>query len=559
MKFSKIQMTSFDWRVWLRRCGVTRRAACALGFALLANANAAVGAELWSVQTLPTRTTAGGQEVTVAMALPSAFDTKESAATVRHVLIYPQPGTASLKVANGTTPLALSGIWTRAATQFNAQGVAVAYIDAPSDTDKRGIVARTRAEVRADLSTAAKKLQQTFPGAQLHLAGFGAVAPLLDVAEDIGLVGKVVLSSTALRDSRTSDWSGLRKPVLMLQAPSAQCDPAPYLEAETIAIRSQFTLVKVGYERQENKADCGRNTQHVFVGQETAVVQAVVDWLDGKGAPEVIGYPNPTVAWREQLLTYSVPSTFGTNKLEATLFLPEIKVWGTGPYPVVIWSHGDIELDHSAMRYKTRIREMAVAREFLQLGVAVLMPARRGVGLSEGNYPKNFLAQDGDPTYKARVHTQDVMPALTWLRNRSELDPARILLAGQSAGGYSTMYMASQNPEGVVGAIDFSGGRTDMTSRSTAGYLNQMMVSGFSEFGATTRVPTLWIFAENDSRYTVQTIRASHESFTKAGGKARLLLVAPIEGDGHHVYSKPELWRAALREYLEEIGIVLKK
>jgi len=131
-------------------------------------------------------------------------------------------------------------------------------------------------------------------------------------------------------------------------------------------------------------------------------------------------------------------------------------------------------------------------------------------------------------------------------------------MAGQSAGGYSTMYIASQNPAGLIGAIDFSGGRNDIKIGSGPGYLNQMMVNGFAEFGKTTRIPALWVFAENDSRYTANTIRASHEAFQAAGGKARLSLNASLEGDGHFIYHKPELWRAALNEYLGEIGAVTR-
>ena len=118
------------------------------------------------------------------------------------------------------------------------------------------------------------------------------------------------------------------------------------------------------------------------------------------------------------------------------------------------------------------------------------------------------------------------------------------------------MYLASQPIDGLIGAIDYAGGRTNMTAISSASELNKMMVSGFAEFGKTTRVPTLWVFAENDSRYTANTIRASHEAFQAAGGKARLLLSPPIEGDGHHIYHKPAFWRAAAKAYLQEIGAV---
>ena len=526
----------------------------AIGFLLCAST--AMGADLWTVQTVPTRNAANGQPVTVAIAVPKEAGTAANAPVVRHVLLYPQSGRAQLKAASGSTALALNGIWTRLMPQLQAFGVVVVYLDAPSDADHRGISNRLSAELRKDISAAAKEVQKMFPTAQLHLAGLSVVAPLLDAVNDLDGIGRVVLAASTLRDSRTSDWSGLRKPVLMLQAPSATCDTAAYPEVALLAQRSHFTLVQVGYERQETKADCSRTSQHEMYGQEAAVAQTVADWLDGKAVPAVIGYPAPQVAWREEVISYQAPSTFGTNKLEATLLLPDVQKHGAGPYPVMVWNHGDIEVDATPMRYKSRVREILVAREFLQMGVAVLTPARRGVGLSEGVYPKFSTVQDSDATYKARVHAQDIMPALAWLKTRAELDTTRIVISGQSAGGYSAMYIASQNVAGIVGAVDFSGGRTDKAGTGTAGFLNPMMVNGFAEFGATTRIPTLWVFAENDSRYTVNTILACHEAFQKAGGKARLLLTPPIEGDGHHVYHKPDLWRAALFEYLTEIGVV---
>jgi dienelactone hydrolase len=515
-------------------------------------------AQGWTVQTLQTRVLADGQPAKIAIAFPQATPATANTPPIRHVLVYPQPlGVPQLAVTSGNIDLTVGGTWMRALPHLQQQGVSLVYVDVPSDAQGRGLISRPPREVRQDLAAVAKQTQQLFPGVQMHLAGFAVVAPLLDIAGDLEGFNKIVVAASALGLARTSDWSGLRKPVMMLHAPSAQCDPAPFPEAKELAMRSRFTLVQVGYERQDSRVGCGAASQHVMEGQEAALAKTVADWLDGKETPPVIGYASPQVAWREEVITYTAPGTFGSNQLEATLLLPEARRFGNGPYPVMVFNHGDIELDHSAHRYKSRIREMVVAREFLRLGVSVLMPARRGVGMSQGSYPKGFSAGDADATYKARVHAEDILPALAWLKTRPELDASKVIMAGQSAGGYSTMYIASQNPAGVVGAIDFSGGRTDMTRAGGAGHLNQMMVNGFTEFGKVTRIPTFWVFAENDSRYTANTIRASHEAFQAAGGKARLLLSPPIEGDGHHVYNKPAVWRGALKEYLAEIGVAI--
>lgn len=511
-------------------------------------------AQDWTVQTLSTRVSPTGQSVTLAIALYG--DAVGGNQPVRHVLVYPQPGgVPQLKVANGPAALTLGGPWVRGAVQLQAQGVALVYVDPPSDAERRNLNARPRREVRQDLAAALKQAQQSFPGAQVHLAGFSLVAPLLDIADDLEGFGKIVVASSVLKNNRTSDWSALRKPVLMLHAPGAQCDSAPFPEAQILAQRSRFTFVQVGYEQQDGKDDCGRGSQHVLQGQEAIVAKAVAGWLEGQEPAPVIGYASPPIAWREEVITYQVPGTFGTNRLEATLLLPEVRRFGGGPYPVTVFSHGDIVFN----RDKERFRDMVVAREFLQMGVAVLMPARRGVGMSEGTYPKNFSHEDGDATYKARVQSEDVLPALVWLKTRPELDASRLILSGQSAGGYLSMYLASQSPTGLIGTIDFSGGRNDIRKiGSGPGHLNRMMVDGFAEFGKTTRVPTLWVFAENDSRYTANTIRASYEAFQAAGGKGRLLLQPPIEGDGHHIYHKPALWRTALKEYLSEIGVAAR-
>jgi len=516
-------------------------------------------AQDWTVQTLSHRTSTNGQRATLAIAIykaPSAAD-PGSAQPVRHVLVYPRlAGNPIVKIESGAMALPLGGPWMRGVLHLQTQGIAVIYVDTPSDAAGRGITERPLREVKQDLAAAAREARQRFPGAQVHLAGAISVAPLLDMAGDMEGIDKIVLAASDLIDSRTSDWSSLRKPVLMLHVPTAQCDATPFLEAQAIARRSRFTFVQVGYRRQEEKDDCGRNGQFLMAGQEALVAKTVADWLDGKEVATTIGQANPPIAWREEIVSYQAPSAFGSNRLEATLLLPEARRFGAGPYPVMLWNHGDVGLDHPAVRYKSRIRDLGLAREFLSLGTAVLMPARRGVGMSEGTYPRGFRTADADPVYLARVHAEDIVPALAWMKTRPELDASRVIVAGQSAGGFTAMYLASQNLKGLIGAIDFAGGRTNMSEIQSPNYLNRMMVDGFAELGKATRIPTLWVFAENDSRYTAETIRASYEAFQAAGSKGRLLLSPPIEGDGHFIYQKPKFWRLGLKEYLKEIGVM---
>ncbi len=468
----------------------------------------------------------------------------EKAMAARHVvLVVP----FSSQAVTAVSP------WVAAADALNARGVALAIADAPPDISQRPVSSRSASEIGATIRAALPGIQKSHPDTPIHLAGFGSGAGLLlDAVAGMKEIDRVLIASGDFRANRSTDWAGYKHPVMLLHAPSAQCYPSPYLEAAWVAQKNQFALVQMGYQQTDPRPGCGRGSQHVFTRLETEFATAVAQWLDGAAAPAQVGYASPQVAWREQLLHYNVPATIGTNRLEMTLMLPT----GTGPFPVAVFNHGDIEIDSAYMRYRYRFVDRIVAREFLQLGWAVAFPTRRGVGLSEGNYPlKNFQQNDGDATYKARVHAQDILPAMEFLKTQSDLDASRMLVMGQSAGGYSTMYVASLNLLGVVGAVNFSGGRTDKkTDAGEAGFLNKTMVNGFAEFGKTTRLPMLWVFAENDSRYTANTIRACYQAFTEAGGKATLSLSPPIEGDGHYVHQKPELWRKALRDYLSGIN-----
>ena len=503
----------------------------------------------WTVESLAVRTLGDGEEARMAIALRVP-----AGRSIKHVVLYPSPNRGpALKVNKGNSALGLIGPWVRASAQLNERGIAVAFADTPSDAQGRSIAARSPANIRQDLQAAVDYLRQRFAGVPVHLGVYGAAAaPALDAAHRMDGVTRIAIASGAFLDSRARDWSGLGIPVMLIHAPGALCESAPFLEAGVVARQNRFALVMAGYEKPETKADCGRGSQHVLAGLETEFADMVARWLDGKEPPRGIGYPDPQVAWREQAVMFPAPGILGPNLLEMTLMLPE----GVGPFPVMVFNHGDVSLDDQAIRYKRRVRSTTVAWEFLRHGIAVAVPARRGIALSEGIYPGGFGRYDADPTYKARFHAQDILAALDYLRSRPEIDAQRIILAGQSAGGYSIMYIASTNPPGVIGVVDFSGGRTDATSQEGPAYLHRTMINGFEELGRTTRMPTLWVFAENDSKYTPSTIRAAHEAYVKAGGKARLLLHPPIQGDGHFIYNRPETWRGPLQDYLREIGVL---
>ena len=93
--------------------------------------------------------------------------------------------------------------------------------------------------------------------------------------------------------------------------------------------------------------------------------------------------PAPRIPLNEEVLSIPMKVTEATGErhifLEATLFRPE----GAGPFPLVVLSHGTPrELDHQGGRQRFEAQSWA----FVNMGLAVVIPMRRGYGRYQGSY-----------------------------------------------------------------------------------------------------------------------------------------------------------------------------
>jgi dienelactone hydrolase len=526
------------WRRLAQRC---------LWFAQFFCVGVSAQAQSWQVSSLGVGTAADGAPAQTQVAVLAP----EDGAAVKHVIVVPLTAPQSLMKAEPPTVTAV-GPWARGAAALSQAGVAIVLLDMPSDAEARALNQRPIAQVRRDLEAGSTFARKRFAKAGLHMGLFHVNAPVIEAAAAVRGVERIVVASALLADARTVTLAPSKVQTLLVQAPTAQCESSPALEAEQFARRHGFAFARAGYSRID-ALSCAATSQHALRGLEDEFAKLVVRWVDGSADVSDFGALPARVAWQEQIVHFDSPGAIGTLRLEMTLLLPEN---ASKPVPVVVFNHGDMEIDFVWIRYQRRFRDLIIAREFLRLGVAVAFPARRGVGMSEGTYPRGFQRNDGDATYKGRVHATDIVPAIQALQTRPEIDGQRVLVAGQSAGGYSSMYIASLGLPGVVGVINFSGGRTDAVRAGEPGYKNAMMIDGFAQLGRVTRVPALLVFGENDRVYSDLSVRASHEAFVAAGGKAELVMVRTKGGDGHFAYHEPELWRPAFQTYLTTLGAI---
>ncbi|MEO6393333.1 MAG: CocE/NonD family hydrolase, partial [Pyrinomonadaceae bacterium] len=152
-------------------------------------------------------------------------------------------------------------------------------------------------------------------------------------------------------------------------------------------------------------------------------------------------------------------------KLEAYLYRPS----GPGPFPLVIYNHGSRKEHNREERKVEYIADLLVPK-----GYAVLVPERRGYGLSEGKTFQEMVGSDKGQILLRRFRNEasDVVAALEALKQRESqipsgpphvdrvkgtIDFARVAIMGASHGGVVTVLVASQRHD-FAAVVDQAGG-----------------------------------------------------------------------------------------------------
>jgi dienelactone hydrolase len=251
----------------------------------------------------------------------------------------------------------------------------------------------------------------------------------------------------------------------------------------------------------------------------------------------------PDAPLNEQLL--SVPGDpHRPVLLQVTLFTPS----GSGPFPLAVMNHGATRV--SAQNRGERYRYTYSAYYFLSRGYAVALPMARGFAGSGGDLALAGCSVDIVGTANA----EDLRAVIAALGRLPEIDPSRIVVAGQSFGGWTTMALGTMDVPGVRGLIGFS----PALRQSNCPAQDQAMVAGARSFGAAARLPSLWFYGDNDTVMPVATWHAVFDAYVNAGGPAKLVTIGRFLDDSHEMLSFPEslpIWTPQVDAFLARLDL----
>jgi len=231
------------------------------------------------------------------------------------------------------------------------------------------------------------------------------------------------------------------------------------------------------------------------------------------------------------------------------------------PYPIALINHGRSVKPEERAAFG-RSTSITNARWLAAMGFLVVVPTRIGYGVSGGedvedsgdcrnkNYPPGYEA--------AAVQTLQVLDAIL---QRPDVLPNRTLILGQSFGGATAITVAAKNPPGVVATINFAGGGggNPLTQPQEPCGTNRLKAM-FGDYGRSARIPTLWVYTENDQWMGPRYPREWFDAFKAEGGVGEFVQFPPNGKDGHPLFTQdPEVWRPKALAFLRANGYLEPK
>jgi len=218
----------------------------------------------------------------------------------------------------------------------------------------------------------------------------------------------------------------------------------------------------------------------------------------------------------------------------------------TGRLPIAILAHGK-ESGLAGMLSENTVSQAPRGRDLARRGYLAVMAMRRGFGQSDGPVPVTTSCSSTSlvPIFDSAADDLDAI--YRTVAKRPDADPTRVIVIGTSEGGAAAVAWGARNPSYLRAVVNLSGGlHFNECDKSDT------LVDAFKVYGLKSRVPNLWLYADNDALFGKVYPRL-REAFLSGGGDAKLVSVPSIQPTGHDLATVPNgrlLWLTQLDAFL---------
>lgn len=186
-----------------------------------------------------------------------------------------------------------------------------------------------------------------------------------------------------------------------------------------------------------------------------------------------------------------------------------------------------------------------LSRWFVDRGYVVVVPQRRGHGATGGEFleGRDSCARPNHAA-AAEAAADDIEPALRYMQSQPFIEPDSALLVGVSTGAWASLAVASRSPQGLAKIINFAGGRGAHAWGQPRAICDEpQLVKTAADFARSAAVPTLWLYASNDTYFPPRVANSMAGAWNAAGGQAELHILPPYGAEGHGIVDDRAGWR----------------
>jgi dienelactone hydrolase len=215
-------------------------------------------------------------------------------------------------------------------------------------------------------------------------------------------------------------------------------------------------------------------------------------------------------------------------RLESLVVRPET---AAGRLPIALIAHGKPVTQ--GLMGDQHARDLApAARDLARRGWLAVVVMRRGFGASDGPQPVPLTCASRSLLARLDNDADELAATLAQVARRPDADATRVIAIGASAGGMAVNALAARNPPGLAAVVSVSGGLRFLNCPK-----EDALVAAFAQYGMRSRVPSLWIYAKNDSFFPPALVERMHATFLGAGGDVKLVMFEPEGKEGHQLFA----------------------
>jgi dienelactone hydrolase len=238
---------------------------------------------------------------------------------------------------------------------------------------------------------------------------------------------------------------------------------------------------------------------------------------------------------------------------------------GPGPFPLAVMNHG-VSLNPRDRSFFPLVEFRDAAMWFARRGYMVVAPSGSGYGAAALDTPERglfsvFYSKIGgcdNPNFRDAGMAVALVDKwiIDYMTDQKFAVPNDSIVIGQSAGGWATIALSSQNLPGVKALIVFAGGRGGhVDGKPNNNCAPDKLVEATGEFGRIARTPMLWIYTENDTFFGPTLSKRMNDAYTSAGGSAEYHLMPPFGSEGHYFIDSPDAipqWSPLVSQFLDK-------